>query len=131
MHVYFSGIGGAAIGPLALIARQAGYHVSGSDKQASTYVEYLKKQGLKDIHIGQTYEQIAAVHATRPIDWFVYTSALPMEQPDAPELQFCSEHDIVATKRAAFLTELIEKKEQKLLAIAGTHGKTTTTAMMI
>ena len=47
MNVYFSGIGGTAIGPLALIAHQAGYDVYGSDKQNSQYIEYLKKLSEK------------------------------------------------------------------------------------
>jgi UDP-N-acetylmuramate--alanine ligase len=131
MHVYFSGIGGTAIGPLALIAHKAGFEVSGSDKQNSSYIDYLKKHGISDIHIGQSREQIAEVHAGQPIDWFVYTSALPMEQPDAPELRFCEEHSIKATKRDEFLSALLTEKQLKLIAVAGTHGKTTTTAMAI
>lgn len=131
MHIYFSGVGGTAIGPLALIAHQAGFSVSGSDKQDNLYIEYLKKHGVTDTHIGQSYEQIAEVHAHEPIDWFVYTSALPMEQPDAPELRFCRDHNIRATKRDEFLNFLLSQKQLKLLAIAGTHGKTTTTAMVI
>lgn len=131
MHVYFSGIGGTAIGPLALIAHKAGFEVSGSDKQNSSYIDYLKKYGVTDIHIGQSNEQIAAVHAEQPIDWFVYTSALPMEQPDAPELRFCQENNIKTTKRDEFLSALLAEKRLKMIAIAGTHGKTTTTAMAI
>jgi len=131
MHVYFSGIGGAAIGPLALIAHQAGFTVSGSDKQNSSYIDYLKKHGIQDIHIGQEYDQITAVHDKNVIDWFVYTSALPIEQPNAPELQFCKDNHIKATKRDVFLNRLLDEKQLKLIAIAGTHGKTTTTAMMI
>jgi UDP-N-acetylmuramate--alanine ligase len=131
MHIYFSGVGGTAIGPLALIAHEAGFTISGSDKQTSLYIEYLKKHGLSDIHIGQSYDQMAEVHQREPIDWFVYTSALPMEQPDAPELQFCRDHDIKATKRDDFLNFLLDEKKLKLIAIAGTHGKTTTTAMTI
>ncbi len=130
-HIYFSGIGGTAIGPLALIAHEAGYSISGSDKQNSLYIDYLKKHGLSDIHIGQSYEQMAEVHEREPIDWFVYTSALPMEQPDAPELKFCRDHGIKATKRDDFLNHLLNEKQLKLIAIAGTHGKTTTTAMAI
>ena len=56
MHLFFSGIGGAGIGPLALIAHQAGYQVSGSDKQTSQYIDYLKEHGIKDIHIGQIWK---------------------------------------------------------------------------
>lgn len=131
MHIYFSGIGGAGIGPLALIAHKAGFSVSGSDKQDSLYIGYLKKQGISDIHVGQDYDHIEAVHTRRPIDWFVYTSALPLEQPDAPELRFCRDHNIKATKRDEFLSHLLQEKQLKLIAIAGTHGKTTTTAMMV
>ena len=70
MHIFFSGIGGTAIGPLALIAKQAGYEVSGSDKQNSKYIEYLQKKGIKDITIGQSYEDIAVAHNKQAIDWY-------------------------------------------------------------
>ncbi|HKU19025.1 MAG TPA: Mur ligase domain-containing protein [Candidatus Saccharimonadales bacterium] len=129
MHIYVSGIGGAGVGPLALIAHQAGYEVSGSDKQENSYVRYLTEHGITDIHIGQSYEHIAAVHARRPIDWFVYTSALPMEQPHAPELRFCTEQHIRATKRDEFLSQFLADNNLRMIAVAGTHGKTTTTAM--
>jgi UDP-N-acetylmuramate--alanine ligase len=129
MHIYFSGIGGAGIGPLAQIAHQAGYKVSGSDKQDSQYIQYLKKHGITDIHIGQGREAMVAVHAKQPIDWFVYTSALPLENPNAPELAYCREQDIKASKRDELLNTILTEQKLKLIAIAGTHGKTTTTAM--
>ncbi len=128
MHIYFSGIGGAGIGPLAQIAKQAGYEVSGSDQQASQYVEYLKKHGISNVHIGQSAEAIAAVHDKQPIDWFVYSSSLP---DDHPELVYCREQNIKTSKRDELLNQIIEDKDLKLIAVAGTHGKTTTTAMMI
>jgi UDP-N-acetylmuramate--alanine ligase len=131
MHIYFSGIGGAGIGPLAQIAHKAGYTVSGSDKQDSSYLEYLRSHGITDIHIGQGYEAIAELHAKTPIDWFVYTSALPLENPDAPELRFCSEQQIKTSKRDELLNTILEDTGQKMIAIAGTHGKTTTTAMTV
>lgn len=131
MHIYFSGIGGTGVGPLALIAHQAGFRVSGSDKQQSGYIDYLKKHGVTDIHIGQQYDQIREVHDKNPIDWFVYTSALPIEHPDAPELRFCLEKHIRLSKRDEFLNHLLLEKRLKLFAIAGTHGKTTTTALAI
>lgn len=130
MHIYFSGIGGAGIGPLAQIAHDAGYTVSGSDKQDSSYIHYLKKHGVTNIHVGQGYDDIAAVHAQTPIDWFVYTSALPLENPDAPELKFCNENSIRTSKRDELLNQILSDKHLKLIAIAGTHGKTTTTAMV-
>lgn len=131
MHIFFSGIGGTGIGPLALVAKQAGYTVSGSDKQDSLYIDYLKKHGVTDIHIGQSAEAIQAVHAREPIDWFVYSSAVAIEQPDAPEFSFCRQNDIRMTKRDELLNEILTQKKLKLIAIAGTHGKTTTTAMAI
>jgi UDP-N-acetylmuramate--alanine ligase len=131
MHIYFSGIGGTAIGPLALIAKQAGYEVSGSDKQDSQYIEYLKKHGIGDIVIGQTRDDIAKAHGRKPIDWFVYSSAVAIENPDAPELAFCREQSIKTSKRDELINLVLQEKKLKLIAIAGTHGKTTTTAMVI
>ncbi len=131
MHIYFSGIGGTAIGPLAMIAMQAGYEVSGSDKQDSQYIHYLKAKGISDIHIGQSNEQIAEVHAIKPIDWYVYSSAVAIEQPDAPEIAFCREQNIRATKRDELINQIVTDKNLKMIAIAGTHGKTTTTAMAV
>ncbi len=130
MHIYFSGIGGAGIGPLALIAKQAGYFVSGSDKKESQYTEYLKNKDIA-ISIGQTGSEIAEVHKKQPIDWLVYSSALPLENPNHPELLFAKENNIRSSKRDEFLNTLLKEKNQKLLAIAGTHGKTTATAMAI
>lgn len=131
MHIFFSGIGGTGIGPLALIAKQAGYQVSGSDKQHSAYIDYLEKQGVKNVHVGQTLEAIELVHRQKPIDWFVYSSALPKENPNHPELVFCRENNIKTSKRDELLNEILSQKHLKLLAVAGTHGKTTTTAMLI
>ncbi|MEO6513146.1 MAG: Mur ligase domain-containing protein, partial [Candidatus Saccharimonadales bacterium] len=131
MHIFFSGIGGTAIGPLALIAKQAGYTVSGSDKQESQYIDYLRNHGITDISIGQDREQIASRHNAAPIDWFVYSSAVAIENPHAPELVFCREQSIKTSKRDELLNQIITDKQLKLIAVAGTHGKTTTTAMTI
>jgi UDP-N-acetylmuramate--alanine ligase len=129
MHIYFSGIGGAGIGPLAQIAHQAGYQVSGSDKQDSQYIQYLAKHGITEVHIGQDAAGIAKIHDEHPIDWFVYTSALPLENPDAPELAFCREQNIKMSKRDELLNQILADRNLKMIAVAGTHGKTTTTAL--
>ncbi len=131
MHIYFSGIGGTGLGPLSLIAKQAGFSVSGSDKQESKYIDYLRSKDL-EILIGQTDDQnIKNTHAKEKIDWFVYSSALPLENPNHPEIIFCKDSNIKITKRDDFLNFIIEQKNLKLIAIAGTHGKTTTTAMAV
>src|SRR5579884_4445398 len=118
MHIYFSGIGGAGMAPLALIARQAGYKVSGSDKQDSQYIDYLKKNGIAAVHIGQSQEAIAAVHDKHPIDWFVYTSAVSIENPNAPELQFCRAQNIKISKRDELLNQILADKRLKMIAVA-------------
>ncbi|HSX34492.1 MAG TPA: Mur ligase domain-containing protein [Candidatus Saccharimonadales bacterium] len=132
MRIFFSGIGGTGIGPLSLIAHQAGFDVCGSDKQHSNYIDYLQAHGVTDIQIGQSYEQIASVHAKTPIDWYVYSSAITKEQGAKPdELRFCEEHNIKTSRRDELLNEIMQQKNLKLIAIAGTHGKTTTTAMTV
>ena len=129
MHVFFSGIGGTGISSLALIARQAGYDVSGSDARPSQYLQYLKQHGVPNTHVGVDGDFIAKTHAKQPIDWFVYGSAQPMDFPDHPEFSFCEARGIRMSKRDEFLSHIIKDKRLKLIAVAGTHGKTTTTAM--
>lgn len=131
MHIFFSGIGGTGIGPLALIAKQAGYEVSGSDKHETQYIPLLRKNGIDTIHVGQTTAAIEQLHKKHPIDWLVYSSALPLENPNHPELLFAKEQGIRLSKRDELLNEIILKKKLKLIAVAGTHGKTTTTAMAV
>lgn len=131
MHFFFSGIGGAGIGPLSTIALQMGYDVSGSDKHYSSYIGKLQEKGIKNIIIAQTYDSISKIHTKNRIDWFIYSSAISIEQPNSPELQFCKDHKIMATKRDKFIKYIIEINHLKLIAISGSHGKTTTTAMTI
>lgn len=131
LHVFFSGIGGTAIGPLALIAKQAGFTVSGSDKQDSQYIDYLRRHGIKYIHIGQSEEAISKLHASSPINWYVYSSAVARENPDAEEMQFVREQGIKMSKRDELINLILRQKHLKLIAVAGTHGKTTTTAMIV
>jgi UDP-N-acetylmuramate--alanine ligase len=130
MHIYFSGIGGAGIGPLALIAHQAGYEVSGSDMQPSQYTKLLQQKGIR-LHIGQTKEQIAAEHQQHPIDWIVFSSAIFYTDPNHPELLFAKENNIHYSKRDEYLNKIISDHNLKFIAIAGTHGKTTTTALAV
>jgi UDP-N-acetylmuramate--alanine ligase len=131
MRIHFIGIGGTAIGPLSLIAHQMGHQVSGSDKQNSQYIEYLKKHGVDQIFIGNDEANIAKLHDSQPIDWVVHTSAIDFENPNHPEIMFAKDHQIKVTKRDELLSKIITDSKQKLVAIAGTHGKTTTTAMAI
>ena len=119
------------MGPLAEVAQQAGYYVAGSDKQASSYIDYLKQHGISDINVGQTTANISRVHELTPIDWFVYSSAVTLENPHPPELEFAREHGIKVSKRDELLNFILSEKKLDMLAIAGTHGKTTAVAMTV
>ena len=130
MHIYFIGIGGTGVGPLALIASEAGYSVSGSDQKESEYTRYLRKKGLP-IYLDQSGASIRDEHAQKPIDWVVAVSSITRNNPDHPELVFAREQGIKITERDACLNEILEKKNLKMIAAAGTHGKTTTTAMFV
>lgn len=127
MHIYFSGIGGVGLGPLAEIALDAGYTVSGSDANESPMTRGLRERGV-NVKIGQSLEHIAHVNADNPIDWVVHTSALPKNHP---ELNFAYSHGIRTSKRDELLARIIKDTGLKLIAIAGTHGKTTTTGMLV
>lgn len=127
MHIYFSGIGGVGLGPLAEIALDAGYRVSGSDAHESPMTRKLQDRGV-NVKIGQTIKHISRVNAENPIDWVVHTSALPQKHR---ELLFALDHNIRTSKRDELLAEIIKEKNLKLIAIAGTHGKTTTTGMLV
>ena len=126
-HIYFSGIGGAGLGPLAEIAQDAGYLVSGSDLRESLFTKQLEKRGL-DIVFEQTRNNIEAENLTNPVDWLVYSSALSNSHP---ELAYAKENKIKISKRDEFLNEFLKIQKLQLIAVAGTHGKTTTTGMLI
>jgi len=127
MNIYLSGIGGVAIGPIAEIARDAGHTVLGSDLSESLVTEELRARGIT-VTIGQDGSFLRESHAKAPIDWFVYTAALPA---DHPELLVAQELGIRTGKRDEFLAEFISAHNLKLIAISGTHGKTTTTGMTV
>jgi len=130
MHVYFLGIGGAGIGPLALIASQAGYSVSGSDKQHTLYIDYLKTQGIEDITISQADDVVVIAHDEKPIDWLIYSSAVAMEDLGRRQLEIAKKLGIKTDKRDQFIAEFTAKSNLKMIAIAGSQGKTTTTSMI-
>ena len=127
MHIYFSGIGGVGIGPLAEIAHDAGYTISGSDLHESPMTKRLQERGVT-VTIGQTAEHIAEAHMATPIDWFVHSAAV---LENHPELSFAIAQGIKTSKRDELLSLILKEKNLKLIAVAGTHGKTTTTGLLI
>ncbi len=127
MNIYFSGIGGVGIGPLAQIALDAGYNVQGSDAQSSLMTAQLQDRGVT-IAIDQDGTFLRTCHRNTPIDLFVYTAALAANHP---ELLVARELGIACVKRDELLARIIADKQLKLIAVAGTHGKTTTTGMLV
>ncbi len=127
MNIYFSGLGGVGIGPLVEIALDAGHSVQGSDIASGLVTDELQVRGVV-VNIGpQDGAFLQACHDITPIDWFVYTAALP---DDHPELVLARQLGIHTAKRDELLAAIIQEKKLKLIAISGTHGKTTTTGMI-
>ncbi|HIA92155.1 TPA: hypothetical protein EYO12_03520 [Candidatus Saccharibacteria bacterium] len=127
MHIYFSGIGGKGIASLAHIALDAGYTVSGSDLSASATTTQLAERGAT-ITFNQSGEFLEELTLADGIDWLIYTAAM---QPDHPELESADRLGIPFAKRHEFINTFLHDKYLKLLAVSGTHGKTTTTSMVV
>lgn len=128
MKIYISGISGTGMGPLALMAKDAGLTVSGSDRAPGAVTNELVNAGIKICLGEQDGEFLRARVKDEGVDWFVYTSALP---PDHPEIQMAKKLKLKISKRDELISYLIKKLKLKMVAVAGTHGKTTTTAMII
>jgi len=116
-HVHFIGIGGSGLSAIARLLLESGYTVSGSDRALTPFAEEVRKAGA-EVYIGHHPRNLAGV------DWIVRSSAVT---EDNPEVRAAKRTGIPVYKRADFLGRLMEDKMG--IAIAGTHGKTTTTAM--
>lgn len=117
--VHLIGIGGTGMSAIAIFLLEKGYKVTGSDKNASPYFELVLNKGAEAL-LGHHPE--LAIKA----DVVVRSSAVRDEDP---EVQAAQAAGIPVLKRSDFLPEICSGKQT--LAIAGTHGKTTTTAMLI
>lgn len=128
MRIYISGISGTAMGPLALMAKEAGFVVLGSDLARGAVSEELEEAGI-ELHIGdQDGNFLQEKFQENKIDWFVYTSALPK---DHAELKLAKKLKIKVSKRDELIAFLVERLDLKMVAVAGTHGKTTTSAGIV
>lgn len=127
-HIYFSGIGGVGIGPLAMLALDAGYSVQGSDLHESPIVTELRERGVQITISQQDETAISAIHNQRPVDWFIHSAAVT---EDNPEFVFAKNNSIKISKRDEFLNHFLEERNLEMIAVAGTHGKTTTTSMVV
>ncbi len=120
ISIYFVGIGGISMSGLAEILLDAGFRVSGSDRDKSALTEILEKKGIT-VFYGQR-----AANITDDIDCVVFTSAI---RKDNPEYIATMEKGIPFLTRAQLLGQIM-KNYRTPVAISGTHGKTTTTSMV-
>lgn len=116
-HVHFIGIGGSGLSAIARLLLESGYTVSGSDRALTLFADEVRKAGAT-VYVGHHPRNLEGA------DWVVRSSAI---DDDNPEVKAAKRKKIPVYKRADFLGELMSGK--KGIAIAGTHGKTTTTAM--
>jgi UDP-N-acetylmuramate--alanine ligase len=120
MRWHLIGIGGAGMSVLAQALRDQGATVSGSDLQESPTLAALRARGVA-VSVGHS----AANPDLAQADKVVVTAAVA---PDNPELLAAQARGLPIIKRAALLGELMQGRAG--IAVAGTHGKTTTTAMI-
>ncbi len=118
-HIHFIGIGGCSMSGLAGLLHSQGYIVTGCDRDKSHKTEALNAQGIP-VQIGH-----AAGHV-EGADALVFTAAIPETNPERAKAR---ELGIPQIERAALIGQLMEGYAQAV-GISGTHGKTTTTAMM-
>ena len=118
-RLHFIGIGGAGMSGLALVCARLGATVTGSDRAESSYMERLREAGLEPAvgHDAANLPEGAEVVVSTAIG------------EDNPELAAARERGVEPIHRGALLAELCAEK--RLIAVAGTHGKTTTTAMLV
>jgi UDP-N-acetylmuramate--alanine ligase len=117
-HIHFVGIGGIGMSGIAEILLNLGYKVSGSDARRSEVTERLEQLGAK-IFTGHDAAHVEGVHVV------VYSSAVSR---DNVEVRAAHQRQIPIIARAEMLAELMRLKYG--IAVAGTHGKTTTTSMV-
>jgi UDP-N-acetylmuramate--alanine ligase len=116
--VHFVGIGGIGMSGIAEILHNLGYQVAGSDNSDNATVQRLRAMGIK-IAIGQRAENVENVAVV------VKSTAVPMTNP---EIVAARANDIPVVKRSEMLAELTNLKAT--IAVAGSHGKTTTTSLV-
>ena len=117
-QVHFVGIGGSGMSGIAEILLNLGYRVTGSDQKRNEAIERLEQAGAK-VFVGHAASHVEGAHVV------VYSSAIT---PDNVEIQAARQRAIPVIPRAEMLAELMRLKYG--VAVAGTHGKTTTTSMI-
>ena len=125
LGVYLIGIGGAGLSAIATVLLEQGARVAGSDRQASAATQRLQELGARVV-IGQAAENLTDLPPdTRP-DVVLISSAVDGQNP---ERRAAEDLGIPVVKRSEFLPALLANR--RVIAVAGAHGKTTTTAMIV
>ena len=117
-HIHFVGIGGAGMCGIAEVLKNQGYKVSGSDIKASKTTAQLEENGIK-VYIGHSPDNIKDANV------IVVSTAI---DPENPEIKTAIEQRTPIVRRAEMLGELMRYRHG--IAVAGTHGKTTTTSLI-
>ncbi|MVB11933.1 UDP-N-acetylmuramate--L-alanine ligase [Caprobacter fermentans] len=117
--IHFVGIGGSGMCPIAEILFHQGYQLTGSDISESDTLERVRSYGIP-VFMGQKAENIDGAELV------VYTAAV---KPDNPELVAAREKNIPTVERSVMLG-MVARRYENAVAVSGTHGKTTTTAMI-
>ncbi|MBI5963907.1 MAG: UDP-N-acetylmuramate--L-alanine ligase, partial [Chloroflexi bacterium] len=117
-RVHFIGIGGSGLSAIARLLKESGYEVTGSDRELSQFAVDLQNDGVS-VYIGHHPRNVAGA------EMVIRSSAIA---DDNPEVEAAIRAGIPVYKRADFLGQLMARKTG--IAVAGTHGKTTTTAMI-
>ncbi|MBP3389090.1 MAG: UDP-N-acetylmuramate--L-alanine ligase [Clostridia bacterium] len=118
-RIHFVGIGGSGMSPLVEILHTMGYTITGSDNNESDNVNRLRRLGVT-VHMGHDAVNVGDAQLV------VYTAAV---QADNPELLEAARRQIPTRERAKLLG-LISRRYANTIAVAGTHGKTTTSSML-
>jgi UDP-N-acetylmuramate--alanine ligase len=121
-RLHFVGVGGAGMSGYARAAHTLGAQVSGSDRADSPYLARLRADGVLEANLGH---DAAAVPAGEDVE-VVYSSAVP---PENPERVAARERGLRERPRAELLGELTALR--RTIAVAGTHGKTTTASLLV
>ncbi len=120
-RLHFIGIGGAGMSGLAMVCQRLGATVTGSDRADSSYMERLRRTGLNPV-VGHDASNL-------PEDDEIEIVRSTAIAADNPELKKAIASGMSVLHRGQLLAELCAEK--RLIAVAGTHGKTTTTAMLV
>ncbi len=118
-HIFFLGIGGIGMSALARYFHQSGYNISGYDRDKTTLTKKLEELGIR---IQYQFDKSLLID---PIDIVIYTPAIKTDQE---EYQYFLNSGVRMLKRSEALMNELETK--KVIAIAGTHGKTSTSAIL-